>query len=165
VYENGRPVGWTLDFMRKDTGPATPHGVMEFLIAKAALTLRAEGARFISLSAAPLARLDRGEQPCALLRLLDIFANVMEPLYGFQSLLQFKDKFHPDYQPLYMAYPDPAALGSIATAIGRAYLPHVTSRQVLRLLSNLRRPGTGCPGRRGSGRSARLDELGQQPAT
>jgi phosphatidylglycerol lysyltransferase len=154
VYENGCPVGWTLDFMRRNTEPGTPHGVMEFLIAKAALTFQKEGARFISLSAAPLARLDRGEQPCALLRLLDIFANVMEPLYGFQSLLEFKDKFHPDFQPLYMAYPDPAALGSIATAIGRAYLPHLTSRQFLRLLTNLRRPGTGCPDRGSSERSA-----------
>jgi hypothetical protein len=43
-------------------------------------------------------------------------------------------------QPLYLAYPDPAALGSIATAIGRAYLPHLTSRRALRLLTKLRRP-------------------------
>lgn len=140
VYENGRPVGWTLDFMRRNTGPGTPRGVMEFLIATAALTFQEEGARFISLAVAPLARLDRGEQPCALLRLLDVFANAMEPLYGFQSLLRFKEKFHPVYQPLYLAYPDPAALGSIAAAIGRAYLPHLTSRQALRLFSNLRRP-------------------------
>jgi phosphatidylglycerol lysyltransferase len=46
----------------------------------------------------------------------------------------------PVYQPLYLAYPDPAALGSIATAIGRAYLPHLTTRQALRLLGKLRRP-------------------------
>jgi phosphatidylglycerol lysyltransferase len=149
VYESGRPVGWTLDFMRRNTGPGTPRGVMEFLIATAARTFQEEGARFMSLSVAPLARLDRGEEPCALLRLLDIFANVMEPLYGFQSLLQFKGKFHPVYQPLYLAYPDPVALGSIATAIGRAYLPHLTSRQALRLFSNFRRPGTALPDRRG----------------
>ncbi len=142
VYENGRPVGWTLDFMRRNTEPGTPRGVMEFLIATAALTFQEEEARFISLAGVPLARLDRGEQPCALLRLLDIVSNFMEPLYGFQSLLKFKDKFHPVYQPLYLAYPDPAALGSIAAAIGRAYLPDLTSRQVLRLLSHLRRPGT-----------------------
>jgi len=64
----------------------------------------------------------------------------MEPVYGFQSLLHFKAKFQPVYQPLYLAYPDPAALGSIAAAISRAYLPHLTSRQALRLLSKLRRP-------------------------
>jgi phosphatidylglycerol lysyltransferase len=140
VYASGRPVGWTLDFMRRNTEPGTFRGVMEFLIATAALTFREEGARFVSLSGAPLARLDRGEQPSALQRLLDMIANTMEPVYGFQSLLHFKAKFQPVYQPLYLAYPDPAALGSIATAIGRAYLPHLTSRQALRLLTKLRRP-------------------------
>ena len=140
VYAGGRPVGWTLDFMRRDTEQGTFHGMMEFLIATAALTFQEEGAQFISLSGAPLARLDRGEQPSALQRLLDIMASTMEPVYGFQSLLHFKAKFQPVYQPLYLAYPDPAALGSIATAIGRAYLPHLTSRQALRLLSKLRWP-------------------------
>ena len=110
---------------------------MEFLIATAALTFREEGVRFVSLSGAPLARLDRGEQPSALQRLLDMIANTMEPAYGFQSLLHFKAKFQPVYRPLYLTYPDPAALGSIATAIGRAYLPHLTLRQALRLLKQL----------------------------
>jgi hypothetical protein len=64
----------------------------------------------------------------------------MEPVYGFRSLLHFKAKFQPLYQPLYLAYPDPAALGSIAAAIGRAYLPHLTSRQALHLLTKLLRP-------------------------
>jgi hypothetical protein len=67
-----------------------------------------------------------------------MFANAMEPVYGFQSLLQFKDKFHPAYEPLYVTYPDPAAIGSIATAIGRAYLPDLTSRQALLLLMKIR---------------------------
>ena len=137
VYESSYPVGWTLDFMRRNTDPGTSHGVMEFLIATAGMTFRAEGARFISLSGAPLARLDRGEQPCAVQRLLDMMANAMEPVYGFQSLLHFKSKFQPDYHPLYLTYPDPAALGSIATAIGRAYLPNLTSRQGLRLLTKI----------------------------
>jgi lysylphosphatidylglycerol synthetase-like protein (DUF2156 family) len=113
---------------------------MEFLIATAAMTFRDEGARFASLSGAPLAQLDHGEQPCAVRRLLDMTANAMEPVYGFQSLLQFKDKFHPIYRPLYLTYPDPAAIGSIITAIGRAYLPHLTSRQALRLLTKLHWP-------------------------
>jgi len=113
---------------------------MEFLIATAALTFREEGARFVSLSGAPLARLDRGERPSALQRLLDMIASTLEPAYGFQSLLHFKAKFQPVYQPLYLTYPDPAALGSIATAIGRAYVPRLTPRQALRLLTMLRWP-------------------------
>ena len=140
VYASGRPVGWTLDFMRRNTEPGTLRGVMEFLIASAATAFREEGAHFVSLSGAPLARLDRGERPTVLQPLLDKIANTMEPVYGFRSLLHFKAKFQPLYQPLYLAYPDPAALGSIAAAIGRAYLPHLTSRQALHLLTKLLRP-------------------------
>ena len=146
VYAGGRPVGWTLDFLRRNTDPGTFRGVMEFLIATAALTFQEEGARFVSLSAAPLARLDRGEQPGALQRLLDMIAIIMEPVYGFQSLLHFKAKFQPVYQPLYLAYPDPVAFGSIATAIGRAYLPHLTLRQALHMLTKLCWPPTNRDG-------------------
>src|SRR5260370_31065663 len=137
VYASGRPAGWTLDFLRGTTARGTFRGVMEFLIATAAVTFQEEGARFVSLSGSPLARLDRGEQQCALERLLDMIANAMEPVYGFQSLLHFKAKLQPVYQPLYPAYPDPATLASIAAAIGRAYLPHLTARQALRLLTKV----------------------------
>jgi len=165
VYARGRPVGWTLDFMRRNTEPGTFRGVMEFLIATAALTFRDEGARFVSLSGAPLARLDRGEPPGTLQRLLDMIATTMEPVYGFQSLLHFKAKFQPVYQPLYLTYPDPAALGSIATAIGRAYLPHLTSRQALRLLAKLRRPHPNHhPGQQHEGRSTRRSVTQWSPA-
>jgi hypothetical protein len=74
--------------------------------------------------------------------MLGMIANTMEPVYGFQSLRQFKDKFQPEYQPLYLTYPDPAALGPIVIAIGCAYLPRLTSRQGLRLLTKMRRQHT-----------------------
>ena len=158
VYDGGRPVGWTIDLMRRNTAGAV-RGVMEFLIATAALTFQEEGARFVSLSGSPLAGLnrgncadgggdgDRGEQPWALQRALDMIADTMEPAYGFQSLRQFKDKFQPVYEPLYLAYPDPAALGPIAIAIGSIYLPNPMSRQGLRMLTTIRRPRGEATGR------------------
>ena len=142
VYDGGRSIGWTIDLMRRNT-EGTVRGVMEFLLATAALTFQEEGARFVSLSGAPLAginRNDSGGPPCALQRVLGMIATTIEPAYGFQSLRQFKDKFQPVYQPLYLTYPDPAALGPIAIAIGCAYLPRLTSRQGLRLLSKMRWP-------------------------
>jgi lysylphosphatidylglycerol synthetase-like protein (DUF2156 family) len=148
VYDGGRQVGWTLDLMRRNT-EGTVHGVMEFLIATAALTFQEEGARFASLAGAPLAGLDHGdagdcgEQPWALQRALDMIADTMEPAYGFQSLSQFKDKFQPVYEPLYLAYPDQAALGPIALAIGSVYLPNAMSWQGLRMLTTIRRPHAG----------------------
>jgi phosphatidylglycerol lysyltransferase len=142
VYEDGHPVGWTIDLMRRNT-EGTVRGVMEFLIATAALAFQEEGARFVSLSGAPLTGLDGGDrdaQPRALPRLLSVISSTMEPAYGFQSLRQFKDKFSPAYQPLYLTYRDPAALGPIAIAIGGVYLPHLLSTQGLRALVRIRRP-------------------------
>lgn len=136
VHRDGRIVGWTLDFMRRREHGF--RGVMEYLIASAAQHLRDEGAAFLSLSGAPLARLDRGEQPDAVQRLVDLSGRALEPVYGFQSLLAFKAKFQPEYRPLHLAYPDPAALPAIGLAIARAYLPDLTAGQSARLLLRMR---------------------------
>ncbi|KOV80796.1 bifunctional lysylphosphatidylglycerol flippase/synthetase MprF [Nocardia sp. NRRL S-836] len=135
VYADGEVVGWTLDFMRRRSDGF--RGSMEFLIASAASSLKEEGARFLSLSGAPLARLDRGEQPRALQRVLDFTGQVLEPVYGFRSLFAFKAKFQPVYRPMFMAYPDSAALPRIANAVSRAYLPHLNARQGVRLASKM----------------------------
>jgi lysylphosphatidylglycerol synthetase-like protein (DUF2156 family) len=135
VHEDGEIVGWTLDFMRRRANGF--RGSMEFLIASAALTLKEEGATFLSLSGAPLARLDRGEQPGGLQRLLDFTGQVLEPVYGFRSLFAFKAKFQPVYRPMFMAYPDSAALPRIANAVSRAYLPDMSARQGLRLVGKV----------------------------
>ncbi|BFV59071.1 DUF2156 domain-containing protein [Kitasatospora sp. CMC57] len=135
VYRDGAPVGWTLDFMRRRSEGF--RGVMEFLIASAALGFKEEGAEFLSLSGAPLARAERGAELSALDRTMDWLGRSMEPVYGFRSLLAFKAKFQPEYRPMYMVYPDPAALGSISRAIGKAYLPHLTPAQGVRLMRKL----------------------------
>ncbi|WP_211096865.1 bifunctional lysylphosphatidylglycerol flippase/synthetase MprF [Arthrobacter echini] len=134
VYEDGQVVGWTLDFMRRrGTGFRAS---IEFLIASAALTLEQEGFGFISLSGAPLARLDPTDSPDAvkvLDRVLAGLGALLEPVYGFRSLLAFKAKFQPTYEALHMVYPDASALPAIANAVGRAYLPEVSLGQGLNL--------------------------------
>ncbi len=137
VYVNGQVAGWTLDFMRRRGNAFT--GSMEFLIASAAMTLKDEGAGFLSLSGAPLARLDRGVRACGVQRVLDFAGKVLEPVYGFRSLFAFKAKFQPVYRPMFMAYPDPAALPRIANAVSRAYLPGMNIRQGVRLARMLAR--------------------------
>ncbi|MHA6782960.1 bifunctional lysylphosphatidylglycerol flippase/synthetase MprF [Pseudonocardia saturnea] len=134
VHADGAVTGWTLDFMRRRSGT---HGVMEFLIASAAQTFRDEGALFASLSGAPLAQLDSREVD-GVARVLDLAGHALEPVYGFRSLLAFKAKFQPRYDPLYLAYPDPVALPAIGVAVGRAYLPDLTARQSARLVSRMR---------------------------
>ncbi|MFI6431073.1 bifunctional lysylphosphatidylglycerol flippase/synthetase MprF [Rhodococcus oryzae] len=148
VYRDGRVVGWTLDFMRRRSEGFRP--AMEFLIASAAMLLKEEGAEFVSLSGAPLAKvvspeaaadteedLERSTLSTVLDRLLDVLGKTLEPVYGFRSLLAFKSKFQPEYVPMHMTFADPAALPSIGNAIGRAYLPEVSIGQGVRLVRTM----------------------------
>ncbi len=134
VYRDGAPVAWTLDFLRRRSDGF--RGVMEFLIASAALGFKEEGAEYVSLSGAPMARVERdtAAPDAPVQRLLDQLGRMLEPVYGFRSLLSFKAKFQPVYQPMYMCYADPLALPSIANAIGKAYLPHMSAQQVVTLV-------------------------------
>jgi lysylphosphatidylglycerol synthetase-like protein (DUF2156 family) len=117
--DNGKPRAWTLDMMRRKADGFRP--VVEFLIAEACLTFQAEGARFVSLSGAPLVRSDQGKVP-AIQRVLDLMGKVMEPLYGFGSLHAFKAKFQPRREPLYLAYRRTGELPRIGAAVLAAYL-------------------------------------------
>lgn len=135
VRHHGHLVGYTLDLMRRR--PDAFNGIMEFLIASALKDCQAQGLRFVSLSGAPMARVDRGEPLTRPQRLIDLAARTLEPIYGFRSLLAFKARFHPSYQPLYLAYPDPLALPKVARAIARAYVPRLTLRQIVRLTACL----------------------------
>jgi len=138
VHRDAVVVGWTLDFMRRRTDGFRPS--MEFLIASAALLVQAEGAEFLSLSGAPLARIERvggGAGDGTVQRLLEVLGRTLEPVYGFRSLLAFKSKFAPEHVPLYMTYPDSAALPAIVNAIGRAYLPGVSLGQGVSLVRTL----------------------------
>jgi len=136
VFEDGKIVSWTLDFMRR-RGDAFP-GVMEFLIASAVLHLR-DSVEVISLSGSPLAR-EKGEieqQAKGLAGLLDVVGQALEPVYGFRSLASFKSRFQPEYRTLYMYYQDPLHLPAMGRALSRAYLPGLSVRHSARLLRTL----------------------------
>lgn len=139
VFREGQVIGWTLDFMRRSSEGF--RSSMEFLIASAARDLEAEGCEFVSLSGAPLATAVSDDSPererqfvATVGRLLDVVGRTLEPVYGFRSLLAFKAKFQPDYRPMFLIFPDEAALPSIGNAVSRAYLPEVTARQGLGFL-------------------------------
>jgi hypothetical protein len=80
------------------------------------------------------------EAPSGLERILDGVGSALEPVYGFRSLLAFKGKFHPSYHPLFMVYPDSAALPGIAHALTRAYIPGLSLGEGLQLLGRVLRP-------------------------
>ncbi|WP_269937039.1 DUF2156 domain-containing protein [Arthrobacter sp. HY1533] len=129
VHSQGAVVGWTLDFMRRDS--AAFNGVMEYLIAKAVRHF-AQTVETISLSGSPLS--GSGGADGGLDRILALLARTLEPVYGFASLAQFKSRFKPRHRTLYLMYRDPLALPAIAAAVGEAYMPELSVRSVARLL-------------------------------
>ena len=133
-WRDGRRVSWTLDFMRRR--PDGPNGMMEFLIASAVLRMQSDGIEELSLSGAPLAvdpDADADADPTALGAVLAAVASALEPAYGFESLFRFKRKFHPQYRTLWILYPDPLQLPRIGAALGRAYLPGASARELVTL--------------------------------
>ncbi|MFJ9456269.1 bifunctional lysylphosphatidylglycerol flippase/synthetase MprF [Kitasatospora sp. NPDC101447] len=131
VYDgDGSPHGWTLDMMRRRDGFRP---VVEFMIASSCLALREEGARFLSLSGAPLARTETTEAPTVLDRILDQLGATMEPYYGFRSLHAFKAKFQPRHEPMFLLYRDEADLPRIGLSLLRCYMPSATMRDLLKL--------------------------------
>jgi len=136
TWTDGRLTGRTLDFMRRRADGM--NGVMEFVIAEAAVRAQADGLQFLSLSGAPLAVSPSDEKPSALDRLLAMLGRALEPVYGFRSLLSFKQKFQPRLVPLHLAYPDVLSLPAIAIALSRCYLPDLTIRDSAVLVASLR---------------------------
>lgn len=127
VYgEAGAIRGWTLDLMRRREGGFGP--VMEFLIGSSARHFSDEGAEIMSLSGAPLAH-DYPPDAGAIAGLSDRLASMLEPVYGFQSLHRFKEKFHPRYETMYLLFRDESDLTRIGAGLTRAFLPDATLRQ------------------------------------
>jgi lysylphosphatidylglycerol synthetase-like protein (DUF2156 family) len=118
--------GWTLDLMRRREGGFGP--VMEFLIGSSARAFSEEGAQIMSLSGAPLAH-DYPPDAGIIADLSGKLAEALEPVYGFQSLHRFKEKFHPRYETMYLLYRDESDLTRIGLALTRAFLPTATLRQ------------------------------------
>jgi len=138
---DGEPdvIGWVLDIMRRRDdgfGPA-----MEFLIGQSFLAFRDEGARFASLSGAPLTRSEEdAEEDGTVGAILTTVGNLLEPAYGFHSLHRFKEKFGPRYESMRLLYRDEAELPRIAGAIVKAYLPDASVGDLARAgLSLIRR--------------------------
>ncbi len=126
--------GWVIDLMRRRRD-AVP-GVMEFLIAESLLVFQQEGCTFASLSAAPLAQLSPHRQRFSTIeRALSLAAERLDSFYHFASLNDFKAKFQPGWEPIYLAYPGAGNLPRIGYALLRAYLPTLSAKDVRQLLT------------------------------
>lgn len=129
--------GWVIDLMRRS--PEAMSGTMEFLIGMSLLTFQERGDAFASLAAAPLAPVagEPEDGGGVISQLLGIIFKRFETFYDFRSLFDFKDRFEPRWEPVYLAYGDPSTLPAVAVAILRAHLPDLGWSQAVRLLGEV----------------------------
>jgi lysyl-tRNA synthetase, class II len=109
----GEQPGWSLDLMQHD--PDAPNGMTEFLIAKTAVALGAQGYRRLSMNFAAWGRLfDERLKLSPSQRALRKVAQVLDPFFQITSLRDFNAKFDPDWLPRSIVVEDVESLPGVA---------------------------------------------------
>ena len=83
--------------------PGAPACTMECLFTQLALGLKARGFKRLSLGMAPLAGIARTPLSSRWHRLAGLVWEHGKPIYNFQGLRSFKNKFRPVWEPRYLA--------------------------------------------------------------
>jgi len=94
-----------LDFIRYI--PGRVDNVMDFVIVQTLQLMSRQGYHSFSLGGAPMGDVGLRSQSRLVERGMHLFSQRTEGLYNFQGLLKYKNKFHPEWSPRYMAYPKP----------------------------------------------------------
>ncbi|MCC6930702.1 MAG: bifunctional lysylphosphatidylglycerol flippase/synthetase MprF [Gemmatimonadaceae bacterium] len=92
---------FSVDLMRYDDDG--PDGLMDFLFAELMLWAKANGFRRMSLGIAPLSGLEPHAFATRWTRLAALMYRHGEPVYNFQGLRRYKEKFDPTWEPRYLA--------------------------------------------------------------
>ena len=110
----------SIDLMRSH--PDAPKGVMDYLIAELMLWGAAQGFRRFNLGMAPLSGLEDHALAPLWHRIGTLVFQHGEHFYNFEGLRAYKEKFHPQWTPKYLAIPRglhlPAVLLDVAALIG-----------------------------------------------
>lgn len=103
VWRSGDGTELSVDLMRHRTG--APNGVMEALFVHLMLWGQQQRFHWFSLGMAPLSGFEQSPVAPLWNRLGAFLYRHGEPLYNFQGLRAFKDKFDPVWHPRYLAWP------------------------------------------------------------
>ena len=101
LMTSGQPSEATIGLMRQM--PDAPPYAMEFLITNLAMQLKEQQFNFLSLGMAPLAGLLRTPLSSQWHRVGGLLWRHAGPVYNFQGLRSFKNKFRPAWEPRYLA--------------------------------------------------------------
>lgn len=120
LWPGGGQAELSVDLMR--FAPAAPPGAMDFLFTHLLAWGAAHGYRWFNLGMAPLSGLDERQGGPLWNRIGALLYRHGEGFYNFQGLRRYKEKFHPAWEPRYLAVPGglalPQVLTHLATLIG-----------------------------------------------
>jgi phosphatidylglycerol lysyltransferase len=105
----------SVDLMRYR--PDAPRNVMEALLLNLMVWGKAEGYGRFNLGMAPLSGLEPSPVAPVWTRIGSFLFQRGEALYNFQGLRTYKEKFHPSWEPRYLAYPGGLALPRITADV------------------------------------------------
>lgn len=111
----------SIDLMRY--GEDAPKGTMDFLLVNILLWAQAREYRWFNLGMAPLAGMDDDQLAPLWQRLGSSIYKLENEFYDFKGLHHYKEKFRPQWQPIYLALPKsqqlPGVIFTITNAIAR----------------------------------------------
>jgi phosphatidylglycerol lysyltransferase len=108
----------TLDLMRHRRD--VEHGTMDFLFVRLFEWARERGYASFNLGLSPLAGVGERSDDPAVERALHYLYEHVDRFYNFKGLRQFKEKFHPHWEPRYLVHPGAPSLLAVAAAVLRA---------------------------------------------
>ncbi|MEA2239101.1 MAG: phosphatidylglycerol lysyltransferase [Thermoanaerobaculia bacterium] len=110
---NGAGDELSVDLMRHL--PDAPAGVMDYIFISLILWAQQQGYRWFNLGMAPLSGLENRSLGTLWSRVGALAYRFGENFYNFQGLRQYKEKFDPEWEPMYLASPGGLALPRILT--------------------------------------------------
>lgn len=117
LWPGGTGEELSMDLMRY--GQDAPTGTMDFLLAEILTWGRDQGYRRFSLGMAPLSGMELHRLAPVWHKLGNLVYRLGDNYYNFEGLRSFKEKFHPEWQPRYLAAPGGMNLARVLLDVTR----------------------------------------------
>lgn len=109
----------TIDLMRHT--PGVEHGTMEYLFARMLQWARDQKYETFSLGLSAIVGVGEKNDDPRVEQALHTIAEAISRFYNFRGLHEFKEKFHPRWEPRYLVFPGPASLPLVLTTLLRVH--------------------------------------------
>lgn len=104
--------------------PEAPEGITDYLLTKVMLWGREEGYQWYNLGLAPLSEMDETKLEPRWVEFADQLYDYGEHLYNFRGLRHHKQKFKPEWTPLYLAAPAGLKLPTVLSNLSELISGH-----------------------------------------